>query len=662
MSTGIQAPTRRLIAVMTCAANRERERAVRESWLSRPLPFGVEALFVLGGAEGDARLEGDRLVLPVPEAYEALPLKTQALCRWVVNRGGYSHVLKCDDDTYLHVEAFAALDLDHVDYAGRMTAPAPGIAGQWHFGKCSDKALEVEFAGPFPCRFAEGFGYVLSRRAAAWVAAAEDVEIRNHILEDIFVGCRIEAAPTPLSTLDLADRVLARRYALTQRSDALLRHPVAPEAMGRLQREAARQIGASALWQPASPSPLRGRVRMTGETGGKPKAQKRALFYVFDAGTGVGHLRRLSAIAERLQGRFACLVVTGHRAAANWFVPEGCEYLRLPSWDGLIERRAGYWGRAPFLSAEREDALRLRREILKGAVRGFRPDAIFVDHLPLGAEEELAPILKAHPARKYLVTRGVLNETEDLRRLILGGRAHVFLKEHYHRILAATDPRVFDFSRQYNVDPSIRDKVVHTGYVAREIPIERIAEARAERGLAPEDLWVVASAGGGQAGEGLIEACIALAGQMPDIAFDIVAGPRSRLAWPDPLRETIVRGRMRLHRQTAQMQYLNAGADLVITSGGYNTLMETLRGNAHVLCFPIRKEHRDEQYQHALHLRKFMRLDVSTDLADLPGFFAAAVERLRRGECDDHRRKIDTAGAAAIECIVSRDLGLESDA
>src|SRR3954468_14248736 len=132
-------------------------------------------------------------------------------------------------------------------------------------------------------------------------------------------------------------------------------------------------------------------------------SQKRALFYVFDGGTGVGHLRRLACIARQMQGRFACLIVTGHRAAAHWFIPEECEYVHLPSWDSLLAAKAHYWGRKPFIALDKQDAVRLRMEILNGIVRGFQPDAIFVDHLPLGAEEELATILEETRCNKYLV-------------------------------------------------------------------------------------------------------------------------------------------------------------------------------------------------------------------------------------------------------------------
>jgi predicted glycosyltransferase len=386
-------------------------------------------------------------------------------------------------------------------------------------------------------------------------------------------------------------------------------------------------------------------------------SQKRALFFVFDGGTGVGHLRRLASIAKRLQGRFSCLIVTGHRAAAHWFVPEECEYVHLPSWDSLFAERARYWGRAPFLTVDKKEAVRLRKQIIHGVVRGFRPDAIFVDHLPLGAEEELATVLERSPARKYLVTRGVLNETENLRGLILGGRAHDSLRDRYDRILVASDRRVFDFARQYNLAPEIRAKTVHTGYVAESVASEAIARARGERGLDTDDVWVVASAGGGQMGERLIEGCLHLARAHPRIAFDVVVGPRSNLGWTDPHRSVIAADRLRVHREVPRMSLLHAAADVVISSGGYNSLLEALQGRAKILCFPNRKDQRDEQYHHAARLKPFVDLDVYTDLAELPAVFGEALRSLGTRR-PDRRAELDFGGAARIETIVREDLGI----
>jgi predicted glycosyltransferase len=305
-------------------------------------------------------------------------------------------------------------------------------------------------------------------------------------------------------------------------------------------------------------------------------SQKRALLYAFDAGTGVGHLRRLARIAKKLQGRFACLIVTGHRAAAHWFVPEECEYVHLPSWDSLIEAKARYWGRLPFINVEKGEAIRLRAQIMNGIIKGFRPHLIFVDHLPLGAEEELATILKTTACRKYFITRGILNETENLCQLIPGGKAYDYVRSHYHKVLVATDSKVFDFSQQYNIAPEIREKTFHTGYISESISAEEIARTRKDRGLAAGDVWVVASAGGGQLGEKLIEGCLKLAKTHRNIAFDIILGPRSNLEWADKHRSVIASDNVQLQKEVAHMPFLHAGANLVISSGGYNSVLEAL--------------------------------------------------------------------------------------
>jgi len=385
-------------------------------------------------------------------------------------------------------------------------------------------------------------------------------------------------------------------------------------------------------------------------------SQKRAIFFVFDAGTGVGHLRRLAGIAKRLQGRFSCLVVTGHRAAAHWFVPEECEYIHLPSWDSLIESKARYWGRKPFIFLDQSEAVQLRKDILRGVVEAFKPDVIFVDHLPLGANDELADILQDARCMKYLVTRGVLNETENLRQLVLGGRAHDYLKLYYHKILVASDPKVFNFLKQYNISPEIREKTVHTGYVIESVPQDMIRKTREDRGLNPGDTWVVASAGSGQRGEQLIEGCLELARTHKDIIFDVVLGPKSSLAWPDRHLTSIARDNLRLHKEIYQMPYFHASADLVISTGGYNSLLETLQGNAKILCFPYRKDQRDEQYHHAARLKKFIDIEVSTELGELPGIFARAISSIRSNEPSDRRRELDFDGAAVIEKIVLDDL------
>lgn len=392
-----------------------------------------------------------------------------------------------------------------------------------------------------------------------------------------------------------------------------------------------------------------------------PRPQKRALFFVFDGGTGLGHLRRLSCIARALQGPFSCLIVTSHRAAAAWFVPPECEYVHLPAWDSLLAEKAAYWGRVPFLAVAPEGALDLRRRLLHGIVDAFRPDAMFVDHLPLGMRDELDSIVATTPCRKYLVTRGVQNETEDLAGLLLAGRAQEAVRRHYDRVLLAIDGRVFDFADRYRAFDDVAGKFSPVGYVLDPVPPGAAAACRKARGVREGHLWVVASAGGGQHGEALIAASCALARDYPAIAFDVVVGPRSRLPLAAVEEAAGSVTNLRLHVELADLPRLHAAADIVISSGGYNSLLESLQGPAQILCIPSRKSERDEQFTHAARLAKFAAIDVDLDVARLPAMFARAVAARRVGAPEDRRGALDFEGAAKIRRIALADAGLAGE-
>jgi predicted glycosyltransferase len=332
----------------------------------------------------------------------------------------------------------------------------------------------------------------------------------------------------------------------------------------------------------------------------------------------------------------------------------------VPAWDSLLAEKAAYWGREPFLADGPDAALALRRNLMQGIVDAFQPDVLFVDHLPLGMRGELEHIIDHAECRKYLVTRALQNETENLPELLLAGKALAAIKERYDRVLVAMDPRVFDVQDRYPALAAVADKCRTVGYVVDPAVPDDVARRRHARGLRQGDLWAVASAGGGQHGEALIAASCDLAAAHPGIAFDIVIGPRSNLD-PERLAE---RSRaainLRLHRQVSDMAALHAAADIVISSGGYNSLLESLQGQARIVCIPSRKSERDEQYLHAAHLRSFAAIDVDIDVTRLPALFAKAVAELRTGPRVDGRRELDFDGAGNIRRIVLADMGMEA--
>lgn len=133
--------------------------AVRETWWKDVAPFEhhVTARFFYGQPfVGEPK--PDEVVLRVPGDYGALPLRTQAICRWALDNK-FEYVFKCDDDTAVYVDRLVREigEGDCGDYAGYC-----------HNNICT--------GGP---------GYILGRRAMDAVANAGTPD---HWAEDCWVG------------------------------------------------------------------------------------------------------------------------------------------------------------------------------------------------------------------------------------------------------------------------------------------------------------------------------------------------------------------------------------------------------------------------------------------------------------------------------------------
>jgi hypothetical protein len=129
------------IIVLSCQAHRDcRQKAIRDTW-ARRVPEGVALYFVEGGHERTA-IEGDRLLLPVPDGYDDLAEKCFHAVKLVLAKIKCSGIIKCDDDTYLHPQRCIDSVDTFGDYCGN---PAEG---------------QEQFPG-----YAQGGCYWLSRKA-----------------------------------------------------------------------------------------------------------------------------------------------------------------------------------------------------------------------------------------------------------------------------------------------------------------------------------------------------------------------------------------------------------------------------------------------------------------------------------------------------------------
>lgn len=328
--------------------------------------------------------------------------------------------------------------------------------------------------------------------------------------------------------------------------------------------------------------------------------RKRILLYCHD-GTGLGHLRRISRIAEALQREHSCLIVTGTRDAL-WLAPQACEVLKLPSWYGIDRLHAARQGKSPAIEMSRSEALILRRELLLAASRAFRPDAIIVDYLPFGSHDELRPLFSEATAKKFLIHRGITDTSDEP---ILRGGATLEIASVYDRILVMADKRVTDLAATDRYCARAAEKIVYCGYALPDIPQE-------SGGVCFD---VVCCGGGGAGAEELMIACIRAAESNTPYSFCIVLGPRSRLSAKGM---DSVPPNAKIVDVSPKLPALLSGASVIVTTGGYNSMMEAIRGGGRIIVCPNQRGADDEQQNFASTLSRVYPVSLARDPRTIP--------------------------------------------
>ena len=371
--------------------------------------------------------------------------------------------------------------------------------------------------------------------------------------------------------------------------------------------------------------------------------QYRVLLFCHDSKGGLGHLQRICRIASKLQseGDFACLIVTGMKEA-HWLVPDACELLKLPSWNGLSAARSRRNRVPQWLRLSRERAAELRARLLQSVGNAFEPDAILVDYLPLGLAGELQLLLERTPARKYLIHRGIA-DLED--RDFLWGDATRIIARQYDRILVTADSRVGDVAKESGFVDEAARKVAYVGYLRPDVRkagrVPRIAKP-----------LIVCSCGGGILGSPVFTACLRAARALPEYEFRIILGPHGALE-----RGVVAAGMtpncriVRIHRNLAA---LHRSATVVLTHGGYNSIMEAISGGARVLVAHIQRGETDERLRFQQRLSAYYPVRAVASLEQLSDELRTEV---RRAETDGRPGfELDFTGFEEIARLLRADL------
>ena len=357
----------------------------------------------------------------------------------------------------------------------------------------------------------------------------------------------------------------------------------------------------------------------------------RILIYSHDT-MGLGHLRRCRAIAHWLVERFkhvSVLILSGSPIIGSFDFRARVDFVRIP---GVIKLRSGEYTSLN-LHLDIEQTLRMRGSIIRHTAEMFEPDLFIVDKEPMGLRGEVLEtleFLKPRGTRLVLGLRDVLDEPRLLEPEWQRKNVLPALRDLYDEIWVYGLPQICDPLAGVKLPISVRQKMVYTGYLHREVPTHGAPPRLPEMTNRP---YLLVTTGGGGDGEALIEWVLRAYEHDPMLPYPalLVLGP---FLQPERQAEFMDRA-ARLKRVDAitfhnHLETLVSRAAGVVAMGGYNTFCEVLSLDKRALIVP-RTEPRLEQY---IRISRAAKLGLVSMLADDgrydPAVMASALRLLPR--------------------------------
>ena len=323
---------------------------------------------------------------------------------------------------------------------------------------------------------------------------------------------------------------------------------------------------------------------------------------------GLGHLQRCTNIARALTARhpgLSVLLLTGSPAVHRFALPEGVDYVKLPS----VRKTASEQYSARSLGVSDEGVLRLRTNLILRSLQDYDPHVLLVDHAATGMKGEMLPALewlgKQRPdCIKMLGLRDIIDEPESVRASWEERGTYALIREHYRHILVYGQESIFATAKAYALPEDLAARARYCNYVGEDeaaldtSEVDRFAESN-------EKLVVVTIGGGDGAGELVIGAYLAMlheAGKRANWRSVVLPGPFLPPELLERFRSEIAGlegvGMLEFVQSTSPFM---ERADLVVCTGGYNTTTQMLRYGRRALMIP-RVMHRQEQILRARRL------------------------------------------------------------
>ncbi|CAN8304301.1 unnamed protein product [Cochlearia groenlandica] len=195
-------PVELFIGVLSAGNHFAERMAVRKSWMQQKLVRSsrvVARFFVALHARKEVNVDlkkeaeyfGDIVIVPYMDHYDLVVLKTVAICEYGVSTVAAKYIMKCDDDTFVRVDAVIqeaekvrgrdSLYIGNINFYHK-----PLRTGKW---AVTYEEWPEEYYPPY----ANGPGYILSYDIAKFIVDDfEQQRLRLFKMEDVSVGMWVE--------------------------------------------------------------------------------------------------------------------------------------------------------------------------------------------------------------------------------------------------------------------------------------------------------------------------------------------------------------------------------------------------------------------------------------------------------------------------------------
>ena len=318
----------------------------------------------------------------------------------------------------------------------------------------------------------------------------------------------------------------------------------------------------------------------------RPAQQRRAVLYSHDT-FGLGHLRRSRALASALTDSGvvdSAIILTGSPVAGRFTFPPAVDHVRLPGVKKLPD--GSYISQNTVMDIDGTTAL--RAGLIASTIAEYEPDLLIVDKEPTGFRGELLPTLeKLHndgKTRVVLGLRDVLDEPEVLAAEWARKNAVEATERFYDEVWVYGPRSVYDPTQGLPLSDGLRARTHWTGYLRREI---------IDPADVPDEPYILITPGGGGDGAAMVDLVLQAYEQDPDLGPKavLVYGPFLSGETRDRFEARVAEldGRVIATGFDSKIEALFAGAEGVVSMGGYNTFCELLSFDARAVIVPRTK-------------------------------------------------------------------------